>query len=271
MRSAGLDIGSRTVKLAVLERGKLVLSRKTGTSHDPLEAARTLMKGAGFDLLTATGYGRHLIKEHLECPVISEIKAFAIGSQYLMPGCRSILDIGGQDTKAIALDDRGNMSKFEMNDKCAAGTGRFLEIMATALGFTLEEFAAAALSAPQAIKINSMCTVFAESEVISLTTQGKARNEVALGIHKAIVSRCVALLKRIVQPGAILFAGGVALNSCMKSLIESEMARSLCVPPDPQIVGAIGAALSSESLHQTNDRNVDLQESERRRPFGQKF
>jgi (R)-2-hydroxyacyl-CoA dehydratese activating ATPase len=253
MRSAGLDIGSRTIKLAVLEHGKLVFSRKSVTSYDPLETARALMKDAEFDVLTATGYGRHLIKEHLECPVISEIKAFAVGSRHLMPGCRSILDIGGQDTKAIALDDQGNMSKFEMNDKCAAGTGRFLEIMATALGFTLEEFAVAALSAPQAVKINSMCTVFAESEVISLTTQGKARNEVALGIHKAIISRCVALLKRIVRPGGVLFAGGVALNPCMKFLLESEMGQSVFVPTDPQIVGAIGAALSHDSSHPATD------------------
>jgi (R)-2-hydroxyacyl-CoA dehydratese activating ATPase len=246
MRCAGLDIGSRTVKLAVLERGRLVLSLKSITSHDPLETARSLMEGAGFDILTATGYGRHLIKGHLDCQVISEIKAFALGSQYLSSGCRSILDIGGQDTKAISLDDIGNMGKFEMNDKCAAGTGRFLEVMATALGFTLQEFSQAALSAEKAVKVNSMCTVFAESEVISLTTQGAARGDVALGIHKAIVSRCVALLKRIAPPGPIFFAGGVALNECVRSLLASEMDWPIYVPPDPQLVGAIGAALSNE-------------------------
>ena len=147
MRHAGLDIGSRTVKLAVIENGELVLSRKSVTSHDPLETARSLMKGTGFDAVTATGYGRYLIQGHLECPVISEIKAFAVGSRFFSSECRSILDIGGQDTKAISLDEEGNMSKFEMNDKCAAGTGRFLEVMATALGYTLEEFSSAALSA----------------------------------------------------------------------------------------------------------------------------
>ncbi len=245
MRYAGLDIGSRTVKLAVIEGGELALSRKSVTSHDPLETARSLMKDAEFDTVTATGYGRYLIQGHLECPVISEIKAFAVGSRFFSSECRSILDIGGQDTKAISLDEEGNMSKFEMNDKCAAGTGRFLEVMATALGFTLEEFSAAALSAEKAVKINSMCTVFAESEVISLTSQGAARNEVALGIHRAIVSRSVALLRRITPPGAVFFAGGVALNECMKTLLEGELGRTLFVPPDPQIVGAIGAALSN--------------------------
>jgi (R)-2-hydroxyacyl-CoA dehydratese activating ATPase len=245
MKYAGIDIGSRTVKLVVLEHGKLVFSRKSITSHNPLETARKLMSGAEFDLITATGYGRHLIKGHLGCSVISEITAFALGSRFFSSDCASILDIGGQDTKAIALDNEGLMNKFEMNDKCAAGTGRFLEVMATALGYTLEEFSQAALSAAKAVKINSMCTVFAESEVVSLTSQGAMRDEVALGIHKAIVSRSVGLLKRIAPPGNVFFAGGVALNDCVRILLEKEMARPVFVPPDPQIVGAIGAALSA--------------------------
>ena len=132
----------------------------------------TLIDGVKYDTIVATGYGRHLLKGHLDCPVISEIRAFALGAKAISPACRVILDIGGQDTKAICLNETGEMSKFEMNDKCAAGTGRFLEIMANALGYSLEEFSNAALSAERAEKINSMCTVFAESEVISLTAQG---------------------------------------------------------------------------------------------------
>ncbi|SEM65150.1 CoA-substrate-specific enzyme activase, putative [Syntrophus gentianae] len=245
MRVAGIDIGSRTVKLAILDDGKLVLSRKTLTSYNPLETARELIGDAVFDALTATGYGRHLIKGHLDCPVISEIKAFAVGSRFFSHDCQSILDIGGQDTKAISLDSDGNMRKFEMNDKCAAGTGRFLEVMATALGFSLEEFSQAALSAEKAVKINSTCTVFAESEVVSLTAKGVPRNEVALGIHKAIVSRSVGLLKKVAVPGTIFFAGGVALNGCVQVLLEQEMDSPVFVPPDPQIVGAVGAALNA--------------------------
>lgn len=245
MKYAGIDIGSRTVKLAVLKDGRLVLSRKAVTSYSPLATARELMEGAAFDRITATGYGRHLLKGHLDCPVISEITAFARGARFFSGDCLSILDIGGQDTKAIALDREGKMSKFEMNDKCAAGTGRFLEIMATALGFTLEEFSQAALAAEKAVKINSMCTVFAESEVVSLTAQGAAREEVALGIHKAIVSRSAGLLKRIAPPGRVFFAGGVALNPCMRVLLEGEIDGSIFVPPDPQLVGAVGAALNA--------------------------
>jgi len=245
MRSAGIDIGSRTIKLAVIQDGRLIFSRKSVTSHDPLGTARELMAGAEFDRITATGYGRHLVKGHLDCPVISEISAFVLGSRYFSDDCSSILDIGGQDTKAISLDKNGNLCKFEMNDRCAAGTGRFLEVMATALGFTLEEFSAAALSARRAEKINSMCTVFAESEVVSLISQGADRNEVALGIHKAIMSRSAGLLRRVAPEGKIFFAGGVALNGCARSLLETETKRPVFVPPDPQIVGAIGAALNA--------------------------
>jgi predicted CoA-substrate-specific enzyme activase len=243
MRAAGIDIGSRTVKLAVVEDGVTILTRKALTSHDPLEAVRTLIGDVGYDVMVATGYGRHLVKEHWNCPVISEIKAFALGAKAIHPPCRVILDIGGQDTKAISLNDAGGMSKFEMNDKCAAGTGRFLEIMANALSYTLEEFSKAALSAQRFENINSMCTVFAESEVISLTARGALRHEVALGIHRAIVSRSIALLKRIAPSGEVFFAGGVALNECVRVLIAKELNRSVVVPPDPQIVGAFGAAL----------------------------
>ena len=249
MRYAGIDIGSRTVKLAVIEDGRLVLSRKSATSHNPLGIAHELMEGVDYDRLTATGYGRHLIKGHLDCPVVSEITAFVRGSRFFSNDCESILDIGGQDTKAISLDKDGNLCKFEMNDRCAAGTGRFLEVMATVLGFTLEEFSLAALSAKRAEKINSMCTVFAESEVVSLVTQGADRNEVALGIHKAIISRAAGLLKRVAPSGKIFFAGGVALNGCARSLLEQETGRPVFVPPDPQIVGAVGAALvASENI-----------------------
>jgi len=244
MRYAGIDIGSRTVKLAVIENGRLVFSRKSVTSYNPLETARDLLKGVSFDTVIATGYGRYLIKGHLECPVISEISAFVRGARFFSSGCTSILDIGGQDTKAISLDTNGNLCKFEMNDRCAAGTGRFLEVMATVLGFTMEEFPAAALSATTAVRINSMCTVFAESEVVSLTSQGVNRNDIALGIHKAIAGRSAGLLKRVAPPGKIFFAGGVALNECVKILLENEMGSPVFVPPDPQIVGAIGAALS---------------------------
>ncbi len=243
MKAAGIDIGSRTVKLAVIEDGQLVFSCKTLTLHDPFETARGIMDGVEYDVIVSTGYGRHLVKDFLGCSAISEIKAFALGARAFEPRCRVILDIGGQDTKAISLNENGELDKFEMNDKCAAGTGRFLEVMAAALGYSLEEFSVAALSAERAEKINNMCTVFAESEVISLTARGAARHEVALGIHKAVATRSVALLMRVASPGEIFFAGGVAFNECMRALIGRELGSPVFVPADPQLVGAFGAAL----------------------------
>lgn len=243
MKAAGIDIGSRTIKLAIIENGELLLHRKVFTSYNPLKKAQVLLQGVEYDNITATGYGRHLVREFLDCTVVSEIRAFALGARAILPRCRTILDIGGQDTKAISLDDAGEVSKFEMNDKCAAGTGRFLEVMASALGYSLYDFSNAAASAQRAEKINSMCTVFAESEVISLTTRGAPRQEVALGIHKAIVSRSIALLKRVSVPQEVFFAGGVALNGCVRTLIGRELGVPVFVPPEPQIVGAFGAAL----------------------------
>ena len=243
MISAGIDIGSRTVKLALASEGEVILSRKVMNTHNPLETCIQLLDGVEYDSLTATGYGRHLISNYLPCSVVSEIKAFAAGARYFNPDCKAILDIGGQDTKAITLDDSGNVKKFEMNDKCSAGTGRFLEIMATALGFKLEEFAAAAISAERYEEVNSTCTVFAESEVISLVTRGVPRNEIALGIHRSIASRSISLLKRVQVQGNIFFAGGVAFNRCMRMLVEEGMCCGVFIPDDPQITGAAGCAL----------------------------
>ena len=243
MISAGIDIGSRTVKIAVAENGRIIYSRKMMNSFNPVETCREILSEIEYETLTATGYGRHLISTHYNCGVVSEIKAFAVGAHALYDGCRTILDIGGQDTKAISIDDSGNILKFEMNDKYAAGTGRFLEVMASALGFTLDEFSASARSAVKGEQINNTCTVFAESEVISLVTKGVPRNEIALGIHKSMSSRALSLLKRVSVKNNVVFAGGVAFNSCMQSLIEADLGQDIVIPEDPQIIGAAGCAL----------------------------
>jgi len=128
MIHAGIDIGSRTIKLAVVENGTVKELKKTINSYNPLVTCREIMAGVKFDTLTATGYGRHLIKNYMNCNVISEIKAFAAGARIISSECRTVLDIGGQDTKAISLDESGRLNRFEMNDKCAAGTGRYLKI-----------------------------------------------------------------------------------------------------------------------------------------------
>lgn len=243
MKGIGLDIGSRTVKLVVCEDGGITMIRKEVNTHDPLALCREMLAGLEGGRLIATGYGRHLVKGYIPCETVSEIKAFARGAHALHGPCRTVLDIGGQDTKAISLDENGKILTFQMNDKCAAGTGRFLEVMATALGFSLEDFMKSAGSARTPEPVNSMCAVFAESEVISMIARGSSRAGIALGIHQSVARRAVSLLEKVSIREDILFAGGVALNPCMRREIEKQFGKALRVPEDPQIVGALGCAL----------------------------
>jgi len=243
MRTAGIDIGSRTIKLVTIEGGEIVASLITDTTHGPLEQCRSLLDQTRFDRILATGYGRHFFEIQFDVPTVTEIKAFARGAKAIFPGCRTILDIGGQDTKAIALERTGGVAKFEMNDRCAAGTGIFLEVMAKTLGYELQEFGEEALKAEGRVQINSMCTVFAQSEVASLLAKGQRREDIAFGIHMAILNRSLSLLKRVSTEGEIVFAGGVARDPCLIYLLEEALGKKIKVPPEPQIVGAYGAAI----------------------------
>lgn len=243
MRCAGIDIGSRTIELVVLKDRKIVEKRQVDTGFDPMTRAKELLEGLEYDRIFATGYGRNLFEISFEAPTVTEIKAYGIGVGNLFQNIGTILDIGGQDTKAIALNDIGKITKFEMNDRCAAGTGKFLEVMARALGYTIDQFGSEALKATKNIHINSMCTVFAESEVTSLVAKGEDPREIALGLHRSVVRRAVGMLKRISVGNAIVFAGGVAKNPCIKRLLEETLQRRILVPEDPQMIGALGAAL----------------------------
>ncbi|MBW2260539.1 MAG: 3-hydroxyacyl-ACP dehydratase [Deltaproteobacteria bacterium] len=247
MRAAGIDIGSRSIELVVIEGGRIARSRIAETTHDPVSQVSGLLEGVGYDRLVATGYGRRLAVTYLGCEAVSEIKAVSVGAGRLRPECRTILDIGGQDTKAVCLDESGKVRKFEMNDRCAAGTGRFLEVIATALGFSMRDFVAAAVAAATAtsspVEINSMCTVFAESEVVSMVARGMAREDVALGIHEATARRTVSMMQRVrVEPG-VMFVGGVALNACMVDLVARGLSTDVHVPEEPRCVAALGAAI----------------------------
>ena len=246
MRAAGIDIGSRTIKLVVAEGSEIVASFLTDTTHDPLEQCKKLMAQTSFDRILATGYGRHFFETDFDASTITEIKAFARGAKTLFPSCRTILDIGGQDTKAIALDERGNVSRFEMNDRCAAGTGMFLEVIAKTLGYELDEFGKEALKAQNNIQINSMCTVFAQSEVTSLLAKRQKREDIARGIHMAILNRTLSLLRRVSITPDVVFAGGVAKNPCLKYLLGDALGCEVKVPEDPQMVGAYGAAIIAQ-------------------------
>ncbi|MEO0081062.1 MAG: acyl-CoA dehydratase activase [candidate division WOR-3 bacterium] len=248
----GLDLGSRTTKVALVEDGKLIDFRIADTGTDPLARARELLSSLlptpHSPLPTiATGYGRHLARERLGCAVITEIKAHALGASHLFPACRTVIDIGGQDSKVIRVEN-GRQTNFEMNDRCAAGTGRFLEVMAMALGYTVAEFGEEALKGKEPVSISSMCTVFSESEVISLIARGLDRHSIALGLHQSIVSRLLAMVGKVGAEPEVVLSGGVALNPCIRVLLEKGLGVKLLVPEKPQAVGAMGAALSADNM-----------------------
>jgi len=245
MLVAGLDIGSRTIALVEWDGAQIVRSVVVDTGNDPLGNARALLVDRAYDRLVATGYGRNLAAEReLAGEVISEIKAYGLGAYHVYPDVGTVLDIGGQDSKAIDVGRGGRVLRFEMNDRCAAGTGRFLENMAHALGLSVQDLGPHALAAGgRAVSISSMCTVFAESEVVSLVSRGEDSRRVALGLHRAIVDRVGGMVRRVGVRERFVFAGGVALNPCLQQLFAEAMGVPVHVPDNPQIVGALGAAL----------------------------
>jgi predicted CoA-substrate-specific enzyme activase len=246
MEVLGLDIGSRSVDAVWLgEDGCVRYSAVMDASFDPAAVVSALVGRNSHDVVVATGYGRHAAREKLGCEVVTEIKAYALGAHALYPHATSVLDIGGQDTKVVVLGEEGRVADFEMNDKCAAGTGRFLEVMARALGFSLEEFAAASLGAEARVAVTSMCTVFAESEVTGLVHRGEDRGAIARGLHESIAKRTLTSLARIGARGPLVFAGGVAKNAAMAHLVREGFPGEVLVPEQAQTVGALGAALSA--------------------------
>lgn len=244
----GIDLGSRTIKAAAIKDRQLLDYQIAESGFNPHIQSLEIIKKYNPYRIVATGYGRHLAQRHFAHDIITEIKAHAIGARYYFPECQTVLDVGGQDSKVIGLDKAGKVLAFQMNDKCAAGTGRFLEIMATALGFSLNEFGNEALKGNDDIKINSMCTVFAESEVISLKNHGILPRDIAKAIHISIVDRLIAMLHRVGNPDAVVFSGGVANNQCIVRLLQERLRIKVIVPPIPDIVGAIGAALYAQEM-----------------------
>ncbi len=251
---AGIDIGSRSIELVLMNGNGPAYQVKAPTTFDPLAQCEKVMAQVEGDIETvvATGYGRKLLADSRKwgqkrVVAITEIQAYALGARFLFPDARTVLDIGGQDTKVISLLPNGKVAKFEMNDRCAAGTGKFLEFMATALQAPLESFGSFALEADRRIRINSMCTVFAESEATSLMARGERAENIAMGLHLAIVQRTVAMLRRVGTEPPLVFAGGVAHNACVRRLLEEQLDRTLLVPETPDMVGALGAAIYGRS------------------------
>jgi len=244
MRTAGLDIGSRTIKLAVVEDGRLTASEVRPNTHDPLQVCQDLLSGQRVDAVGATGFGRNLFARYFDAAVVMEVRAAALGGRFLAPDCRTLIDIGGQGIRVVALAADGTLERFKVNDHCAAGTGRFLEVSAAALAMTLEDLAEAALRADAPHRIESTCTVFAESEVVALASRGVPKEALALGLHQSVAGITVGLCRLIPVEDPVVMHGGVAHNRCIRELLELGLHREITVPAEPRIVSAIGAALA---------------------------
>lgn len=254
MITAGIDIGSVTTKVIILD-GERVLGRTIcPTGAHPKRAAQKMLEEAlgqagllrvDIRYIVSTGYGRRSIE--FGNRVITEISAAAKGVSYsgLSPKerVRTVIDLGGQDSKVVSIDEEGKVVDFEMNDRCAAGTGRFLETMARVLEIALEDLGERSLKAEIPIQISSICTVFAETEVISLIAQGKSKEDIIAGIHDSIAERICGMVTRVGARKAISFIGGGARNLGVKKAIEDRLGVKIVVPAQPQFVIALGAAL----------------------------
>ena len=246
----GIDVGSTTSKCVILKNGVQVTASSlipagTGTSG-PQRALAAALEQAGtargqISSVTATGYGRNSFDgaDH----VVSELSCHALGASALMPGIRTVIDIGGQDAKALRVSPSGKLESFLMNDKCAAGTGRFLEVMARILELDVSELAAMDEKATGKVNISSTCTVFAESEVISQLAKNVDLHDLVAGIHASVAVRTAGLARRLGVAAPVGMTGGVARNAGVVRALENELGTSIAVSPLSQLAGAYGAAV----------------------------
>ena len=254
--TAGIDIGSRGAKGVLLHNGYIytVIQASDVSSNDTAhKLLETLINEAGVnqedvDFIVGTGYGRvalHFGK--IPFKGVTEITCHGIGAHYMNRNTRTIIDIGGQDSKAIQIDpDNGNVVEFMMNDKCAAGTGRFLEKVAQLLGLNLDELGECALKSESPAEISSQCVVFAESEVISLKAKGVSKEDIAAGIHLATARRVKGLLRRVGFEDEMVFTGGVSHNQGMVKALETEIGNKIAKTRlDSTYAGAFGAAITA--------------------------
>ncbi len=247
----GIDLGSNTIKILLLDPDRRIIdfgispATPRNISHSR-ELLTKLMTRAGLPVLgriVSTGYGRQ--RAEYADRNISEITAHARGAHFLFPEARTVIDIGGQDAKVITLDREGRVQDFILNDRCSAGTGRFLEVMARALELDIEEMGSLAPEGTDPVQISSQCTVFAESEIISALSQGRRVEDIVSGLHRALASRVVQLVRHVQGRRPMVFQGGVAKNNGLAKALESLLDCSLERHREPQLAGALGAALTA--------------------------
>lgn len=252
---AGIDIGSLTAKLVVVnQKGKIIARELMAVLPNPLDSAQELIrrisernkiKWQEIKYVVSTGYGREKIQEQGWAQEnISEISCHGFGAFHLNPKVRTIIDIGGQDSKAIKINKNGELENFVMNDKCAAGTGHFLEVMARVLEVELGELGTISKKSRRPVEISSRCTIYAETEVIHSLQQGTPKVDIAAGINQAMAERVLTLVRRVGAEKEIMITGGVAKNQAVKRELEKALGSKIIYPRiDPQLIGAYGAAL----------------------------
>jgi predicted CoA-substrate-specific enzyme activase len=251
MICAGIDAGSRTIKTVLIDTENMQVIAKgltdQGVEQDRLatELFKRVLKKNGLNkrnvaVILATGYGRNAVS--IADTTITEITCHAVGVHQLVPEAMTVIDIGGQDSKLIRLDGHGMVRDFAMNDRCAAGTGRFLEVVAERLGIKLESLGDMAAESKNPAAMSSMCVVFAETEITGLLASGTAREDIVAGIQTSIAARIISMAgRRVTAP--VIFTGGVAMVSGMADAMQAALGQSVTVSPDPQMTGALGAAI----------------------------
>lgn len=249
--AAGVDVGSTQTKAVVIDEAQAIIGRAllpTGANvvqvaehafQEALASGGVHEEDVGF--VIGTGYGRYRVE--FGDAQITEIVCHARGAAHMFPETETVLDMGGQDTKAIRIQKGGDVIDFCMNDKCAAGTGRFLQSAAAALELELDDLGPMTLRGQRPVKISTTCTVFAESEVLSWLARGKKMEDILLGVHRSISSRSIALLRRVGVEGEITFTGGVTKNEAMVAVLEDMLHTRLNVSDESHFIGALGAAL----------------------------
>ena len=249
IRAWGIDVGSSTTKIVGVDADGTLswhsLEESQPRAEDQIERMLTQAAGASADglarPLVATGYGRKLV--HQAGRAVTEITCHARGAYRLLGHGGTLVDVGGQDSKVIRLGGKGEVLDFAMNDKCAAGTGRFLESTGRRLGVEMERLGEVALAARDEATLSSTCTVFAESEIVSLLAHGVDVEPILKGLHRALVHRLVAMIHQVGLTPPLMLSGGVARNPAIARLLEAETSETVVIPPHPQLLGAFGAAL----------------------------
>jgi len=249
--AAGVDVGSTQTKAVIIDEDRRIVGRALiDTGANVIQAAEssylTALKEGSIDeeeveYVVGTGYGRYRVT--FGNTQVTEISCHGRGAVHLFPNTRTVVDMGGQDTKAIAVNAEGEITDFCMNDKCAAGTGRFLGAAAAALDIPLDDLGAVSLRSTKPIKISTTCTVFAESEVLAWIGKGKKIEDILWGVHKSIASRSAGLMRRVGINDEITFTGGVSLNEGMVKALEERLEKPLNISDDCHYMGALGAAM----------------------------